>query len=51
VDTLPLIYRPFPPQWQAIFQKAGVNNQLELMSILRDLTTTFGESYGTMDNR
>ncbi len=30
-------------QRQAVFQKIGVRNQLELMSILRDLTTSFEE--------
>lgn len=30
-------------QRQSIFQKVGVNNQLELMSVLRDLTTSFEE--------
>lgn len=28
-------------QRQAVFQKVGVKNQLELMSVLRDLTTAF----------
>jgi DNA-binding NarL/FixJ family response regulator len=28
-------------QRQAVFQKIGVNNQLELMSVLRDLTVSF----------
>ena len=30
-------------QRQAVFQKVGVRNQLELMAILRDLTTSFEE--------
>ncbi len=30
-------------QRQAVFQKIGVSNQLELMSVLRDLTTSFEE--------
>ena len=30
-------------QRQSIFQKVAVNNQLELMSVLRDLTTSFEE--------
>lgn len=30
-------------QRQAVFQKIGVTNQLELMSVLRDLTTSFEE--------
>lgn len=30
-------------QRQAVFQKVGVRNQLELMSLLRDLTTSFEE--------
>ncbi|MFV2058478.1 MAG: helix-turn-helix transcriptional regulator [Thiohalomonadales bacterium] len=32
-------------QRQAVFQKVGVKNQLELMNILRDLTTSFEEIY------